>query len=699
MPSSDVLGIGLSGVTTSERRLATAGHNIANANTEGYSRQRVEAQVRPAQLSGVGALGTGVQISNVGRVHDEFVSSEMRNNASVFNSLETNHEFTSQIDNMLADPEAGLAPTLHQFFKAINSVANDPSSQSARQVLLGEANALSERFSYLNNRFENLRNGANESLGSYVRVVNDIAKSIADVNWKISLAKEVTQGEPNDLLDQRERLLLELSEIVDVRYNEQDDGAVNVFIGNGQTLVLSNKASQLGIKQNEHDPSQLEVVYDGVSGASVITDFLKGGAIGGVLDFRKGILDSAQNELGRIAVGISKTFNDQHHMGMTLNNELGGNFFSTIDQHGPVVLPNGRNNGDIELNASITDIDKLTTDDYELRFYKGEYTLSRQNDGEVVAHFKDFPQRIQSEGFTLSIDRGTTIKDGDSFIIRPTRYAAEQFDVVIEGTNNIAAASPVRVRTSVNNMGNVEPVLSGVTDINTPSFTTAKSTLSPTITVHFIDDTHFELLDDKGNVIPARQLHNQHKAIPATPGEPGVPATPAIPPVKTYPLTEDVQPEILESGIAYDAEHGISLFPTPQGMETGYSVKLTGKARAGDTFVIEFNKDAVGDNTNILALGELQSKATLANGTSNYSEVYSQLVSRVGSKTHELDINREAQHILFEQSKAQREAVSGVNLDEEAANLIRYQQAYQANAQVVGAANDMFQTLMSVLGR
>ena len=715
MGTSDVLSIGLSGAMTSERALATASHNIANAHTDGFSRQRVQVDTRPPQLAGVGALGTGVKINNVKRIHDNFVSQEMRSNASIANGLQTNYEFTSQIDNMLADPNAGLAPTLHSFFAAINNIANDPASQSARQVLIGEANALSERFSYLDSRFESLRKGTNETLKSHVKDVNDLAQAIADVNWKIVLAKEVTQGEPSDLLDQRERLLHQLSAKVVVRSNEQEDGALNVFIGNGQTLVLGKSAAELDLKANQHDPSQLDIIYKNRGVDSIVTKFLKGGSIGGLLDFREYMLGGAQNELGRIAIGVAKTFNDQHHKGMNLDNELGGDFFKAIDKSTPLTLPSNTNKGDYELKTTITNTDNLTVSDYFLNYNAGTYTLVRDSDELIISQFTSLPQTIESEGFTVELERGTTIENGDSFMIRPTRVAAREFSVEIERANDIAAAAPVRVRTSVNNMGDIKATLNNVADINTPSFTTMPGTLSPSITVRFIDENHIELLDDKGKIIQAQQLDDQNKAIPATPGvvgEPGSPATPAIPATPASRATtikslaetghdddSEIPAEQIETGITYDPEMGINLFPTPAGMETGYSIQLTGKAKAGDTFVIEFNKDAVGNNVNALELGELQRKATLDNGTSNYNEVYSQLVSRVGSKTHELDVNREAQGILYAQAKAQREAVSGVNLDEEAADLVRYQQAYQANAQVIGAASEMFDTLISVLRR
>lgn len=714
MATSDVLSIGLSGALVSKRALATAGHNIANAHTEGFSRQRVEVDTRAPQLSGVGALGTGVKINNVKRIHDEFVASEMRTNASIAGGLQTNYDFTSQIDNMLADPNAGLAPTLHSFFAAINNVSNDPSSQSARQVLIGEARALSERFSYLDNRFESLRKGTNETLKSHIKDVNDLAQAIADVNWKVVLAKEVTQGEPSDLLDQRERLLHQLSEKVVVSTNEQEDGSLNVFIGNGQTLVLGKRAASLDLKANQHDPSELDVIYKNQGVDSVVTQFMKGGSIGGLLEFRENMLNASQNELGRIAIGVSKTFNDQHHKGMTLENELGGDFFKAIDSSTPLTLPSNTNEGDYALKTIITNTDNLTVSDYFLNYNDGLYTLIRAADDEIVGKFNSLPQEIKSEGFTIELERGTKIENGDSYMIRPTRAAASEFSVEIERANEIAAAAPVRIRTSVNNLGDVKPVLTHVTDINAPSFTNTEGVLSPSITIRFVDEHHIELLDDKGKVIQAKQLEEQNKDIPATPailGEKGVPATQAISASSSRrdaiePLSdinhiddENEHPEEIEKGIIYDPEIGLNLFPTQKGLNTGYNVQLSGKAKAGDTFVIEFNTDAVGDNSNALELGALQKKATLDNATSNYNEVYSQLVSRVGSKTHELDVNREAQGILYEQSKAQREAVSGVNLDEEAADLVRYQQAYEANAQVIGAASEMFDTLIGVLRR
>ncbi|MFK5913938.1 MAG: flagellar hook-associated protein FlgK [Woeseiaceae bacterium] len=718
MGTADVLGIGISGANIASRRLATTSHNIANAQTKGFSRQRVEAETRAAQTGSVGALGTGVQVSSIGRIHDEFIVSELRTNASIANNLQMNYDFTSQIDNMLSDPNAGLSPSLQTFFASINNVANDPASQSARQVMIGEANALATRFSYLDSRFESLKKGTNETLKSHIGDVNTLAKSIADVNGKIVLAKGISQGEPSDLLDQRDRLLHQLSERVSVQKNQQEDGSINVFVGNGQTLVLGIKASQLGVQANKHDPSELDVTFVNNKSNTVITKFMKGGTVGGLLDFREGMLAQSQNELGRIAIGVTKTFNAQHNKGMTLENKLGSDFFSAIDKTAPLTLPAKNNEGDYTLKTTISNTDSLTTSDYFLNYHSGLYTLIRERDDVIIDTFTSIPHDVESEGLKIELERGTQIVDGDSYMIRPTTEAARSFAVEIERANDVAAAAPVRIRTSVNNLGDIKAKLTNVTNINSPSFTAKDGMLSPSITVHFIDEHHIELLDDKGKVIQTQQLDQQNKAIPATPAVPGEPGTPATPAIPANPggkhegrgslsgIDNDNDdshdgseiPKI-ETSIYYNSEVGLNLFPTPSGKETGYNVQLSGKARAGDTFVIEYNTDAVGNNINILELGDLQNKATLDNGTSNYNEVYGQLVSRIGSKTHELDVNQKAQNILYEQAKAQRESVSGVNLDEEAANLIRYQNAYEANAQVIGAASEMFDTLINVLRR
>lgn len=710
--AGDTLGISVSGLLAAQRALATTGHNIANANTPGYSRQRVELAPRTPQMYGNGAQGTGVEVTNVNRVYNNYLVTAERDAASKDKYLETAHRLTGQVDDMLADPQAGLSPAISSFFNAVNGVANEPSSTASRQVLLSAARNLSNRFAYLNDRFESLRRSTNKEIDSTVGDINQIAKAIAKINKSIVLTSEISQKPANDLLDQRDLLVKKLAEKINVRVSVQDDGRMNVFVGNGQTLVVGDVASKLAAVPNEEDPSRRDIVFVGSGGRTVITRFLTGGELGGVNKFRKEILDPAQNELGRIAIGIASSFNKQHHLGMDLNNELGGDFFTEVGKTGPQVLPSEHNRGDEELSVKVTDPDKLTTSDYELIYLGGEYQLRRLEDGKTVARFKKLPQKISTDGFEISLKKGSKIMEADRFLIEPTRRAAEKFGVVISSIDKIAAASPVRAEANINNLGNAKIKVTQITNTDNKTFKNSPGHLSPPYVVRFVDAHHFEILDNSGKPVkvrlsdvaddPSIDLNKNMGATPAKSAhETGSRAEPANPP--RHQRKEDAAKAdklgVVAGPIKYDDRKGIEVFPTAGGIDRGFHIKITGEPKAGDMFRIEYNTDGTSDNSNALALAGLQSKPVLMNGTSDYAQTYGQLVSRVGSRAHELQVNQKAQHLLLNRATAAREDLSGVNLDEEAANMLKFQKLYQANARVVAAMNQTFQVLMDAFRR
>ena len=686
MGTGDVLGISTSGALAAQRALSTTSHNIANATTKGYSRQRTDLATRPPQSQANGAVGTGVIVDNVRRVYDEFVVEELRNTSSLSTELDTQYDYISQVDTMLSDPNAGLAPAIQNFFGAMNGVADDPSSVSARQVLVSEARSLEDRFKYLDDRFDTMRNGLKKDMRNTVQAINDLAQSIADVNEAIVKAREIGGTTPNDLLDQRDRLLLDLSNKISVRGQLQDDGRLNVFVGNGQILVVGGQAAKMDVVASPDDASEVEIVFKSNTTESFITKFLSGGELGGMLKFKSDILDVSQNDLGRIAVGISKTFNEQHQLGMDLKNVLGEKFFEELAITAPQVKNSKNNNGDMKLSAVITDLDKVTVSDYRLSYFDGKYSLVRLRDDKLVDTFSSLPAEIESEGFKLKIESGSTIENEDSFIIRPTVEGAQRFKVLISDVKKIAAASPVRTFADVGNLGDGE--ISSVEVLGTDSelFNGKNKDLDMPLVVRFVDEKHYEILDNKGQPVTYKKA-----AIPATPAiaadeeghaTPAVPATPASPPTIT-------------SIHEYDPEKGIDVFPTPDGIDLKVRFKITGNPKQGDTFHIEYNKDGIGDNTNAVALAGLQNKRLLEDATATYTQVYARLVSRVGSKTHELDTSSKAQQLLLQQASERREGISGVNMDEEAAQLVRYQQLYKANAQVIATAKELFDTLMN----
>lgn len=685
MGAGDVLGISTSGALAAQRALATTSHNIANASTKGYSRQRTDIVAREPQPHGSGSVGTGVRVDNVSRIYDDFVTEELRNTSTISTGLNTQYDYISQVDTMLSDPEAGLAPAIQNFFGAMNGVADDPGSVSARQVLLSEAKSLEDRFQYLDSRFDSMRNGVKKDMRNTVQTINDIAQSIADVNNAIVRAREIGGSSPNDLLDQRDRLLLELATKISVDGKVQDDGRMNVFIGNGQVLVVGGEASKMEVVASPDDASEVEVVFKSKISESFITNFLSGGKLGGMIEFKKRVLDVSQNDLGRIAIGISKTFNEQHKLGMDLKNVLGETFFEKLDVTAPQVKQSFRNKGDVKISAEITDLNKITVSDYRLSFHDGEYNLVRILDDKLVDTFSSFPAEIKGEGFSLKIESGGGIQSGDSFTIRPTIEAGQRFKVLINDVKKIAAASPIRAFANVGNLG--DGVISSVEVLGTDSelFNGNNQDLDMPLVVRFVDNKHYEILDNKGKPI-THKLAAVPDALAITENEDGH----ASPTGHVVPASAPSVTSVHE----YNPHKGIHVFPTPDGLDLKVRFKISGEPKQGDTFHIEYNKDGIGDNGNAVSLASLQSKRLLEDATATYTQVYSRLVSRVGSRTHELDTSSKAQQLLLQQAVERRESISGVNMDEEAADLVRYQQLYKANAQVIATAKELFDTLM-----
>ena len=684
--AGDLLGISVSGALASQRALVTAGHNIANANTEGYSVQRVELGARKPQIAGNGAIGTGVNVTTVRRMFDDFVNIEVQENTATSKALETNYSYTSQVDNLLADPNVGLAPSLQTFFAAVNGVADDPQSTSARQVLVSEANSLSERFDYLDDRLSTLRRGVNKDLKNIVVELNDLANGLARVNDTIVKAREIGGNSPNDLLDQRDHLVTQISRLVSVRTAEQEDGRMNLFVGNGQALVVGSNAAQLEVENSRFDPDEVEIVFKGGGSDSIVTRFLTGGKLGGILEFQGTILDSTQNELGRIAIGMAQTFNTQHRLGMDLNSRLGNEFFSDAGSLSPKMLPHFSNKGDTLLSVEINNLDNLTTSDYNLLYNAGEYKLIRLSDEKLIGSWTSIPINVESEGFHISLQGGGPVQDGDKFLIRPTRAGAENFKTVINDVKRIAAANPLRTEAAITNIGTGEISQAEVLDSDNSVFNRDNNKLKPPFIIKFIDETHFEVLDNLG-----KPFEFKTAAVPEPPtigaDETGIP--------KIQSKKEDPDLPTVTTVLEYNPEMGSDVFPTPGGDDFGFRLRLSGEPKTGDSFRVEFNTDGIGDNTNAVKLAALQDVPVLANGTTDYAQAYAQLISRVGSKTNELDVNGKAQQLLLGQAIERRESVSGVNLDEEAANLVKYQNLYQANAQVMSVANKLIETLIN----
>lgn len=542
--ATNILGIGQSALAAAQVGISTTGHNIANAATPGFSRQVVVQGAAQPQNYGFGFMGQGTEISTVKRIYSEFLGSQVRTAQTTKSGLDSYYAQIKQIDNMLADPASGLSPALQNFFSGVQEMSSDPSSIPARQAALSSAESLASSFQSMAGRLDEIEQGVNSQITSGVNVINSYAKQIAQLNDAIGRAQGATGTLPNDLLDQRDQLILDLNKEIRATVVKQGDGGYNVFIGNGQPLVVGVNAFSLTTATSPTDPERIEVAYQTATGPVIVGEAsLGGGKLGGLLEFRSQTLEPAQNALGRVAIGLASTFNAQHLAGFDLNGVAGGAFFSVPS---PVVSANSVNTGTAAITASISNANALTTSDYRLQYDGANYTLTRLSDNTT---FNPITSGQIVDGVTITLSGLPAA--GDSFLIRPTVNGASGFSVAITDPKLIAAA--------------------------------------------------------------------------ATSG-------------------------------------------------------------------------AVGDNRNALLLGALQTANTLNGGTTTYQGAYSQLVSQIGNKTRELEMTSSAAGNLLSEASLSLQTESGVNLDEEATNLLRYQQAYQAAGKVMQIASEMFDVLLS-LGR
>ncbi|MGB0126965.1 MAG: flagellar hook-associated protein FlgK, partial [Rhodocyclaceae bacterium] len=451
---TSILNIGVSGLNAAQAGLLTTGHNITNAATSGYNRQRIVQTTNTPQFSGAGYFGQGTNVSNVERVYSQFLNTQVNAASAQAAQYDTYSNEISQLDNLLADESAGVSPALQGFFDAVGEVSANPASIPARQAMLSGAESLAARFQSVDSRMSEIRDGVNGQISSTVSGINSIAQQVADLNQRIVVAQASAQGHPaNDLLDQREQLISELNKQIRVTTTANDDGSVNVFVGNGQGLVVGMQASSFAAVASLEDKSRIEVALQGRDGTMIRLpeSLITGGKLGGLIAFRSQTLEPAMNALGRIAAGFAQTFNAQHKLGQDLTGALGTDMFNLAS---PVVLGNTLNTGSAAIAASLGSVADLTGSDYRLAYDGTNYTLTRLSDNTswTAGSLAALPPSSEPQGFSLTATSGTPAA-GDTFLIQPTRQAAKEISLLISDTRNIAAAAPVRTSALTANMG------------------------------------------------------------------------------------------------------------------------------------------------------------------------------------------------------------------------------------------------------
>ncbi|MEM7364694.1 MAG: flagellar hook-associated protein FlgK [Pseudomonadota bacterium] len=634
----NLFNLATSGLIATQRALAVTSNNIVNANTEGYTRQVIDFRTLPSQSTDLGFFGSGVTTGSSRRIYNEFLTNQVRDLTASRGGHTARADLLGRLDNLIADPEIGLTGNLQRFFNSLSDLAAQPSSVPARQVALSEAESLETQVSFLQGALSDISEEVNTRTHAAVEQINQLSASIAELNGAISeLRGDV--GTPNELLDERDVLLNRLSGLIGFSSITEDDNSISVLVGDGHSLVLGATANQLTVEPGRYDPSELEISMSSVS--APITSQITGGELASVVSFGRGALNHVVDQVGLMVSGLSATFNAQHQLGLNLSGVPGGDFFVDIPT---TVLPHANNAGSGTVTADITDIGQLQGTSYIARFDGSQWSVTRDSDGEVTTGAGP----IVVDGMTVSFSGTATA--GDSFAIQPVRRAAAMFQLNISRPEDIAVTAPLRSTSENANTGDAQ--ISRLAIASTTGLPLASD-----VTLTFDPDA-------------------------LGPGVPGFTVTGSV--VTT---------------LAYDpaTERDGKTFSLPDVGDV--SITVEGVPGTGDVLRISNNQDGVGDNRNLLALTDLANSPLLDGASSTYHELYGNMIARVGSETRQANISVSTSNDLLNLAISDRESISGVNIDEEAASLLRYQQSYQAAAQMVAVADDVFQTLLAATRR
>lgn len=688
--STGLFSIGVSGLSAAQLGLSVTEHNVTNASTPGYTRQRTVQATNIAVNTGVGALGQGVHVQTIERMYDRFLTAQVNSAQTTLSGIDAYYAEVSQIDNLLADPSAGLSPALQDFFSGVQQVAANPSLLSARESMVSSASMLVNRFHSLDSRLSELSDEVNGKIQDAVAGINSIGSQIADLNQRIVLA-EASYGQPaNDLLDQRDQLVNDLNKLVKVSTTTNSDGSFNVFVGTGQQLVVGNRAMSMTARAAVADPTRIVVGLETPGGGSqeLPEKLITGGELGGLIAFRNESLTRATNELGRVAASMVLTVNAQHALGQDLLGSASGdsafnaNFFS-VANIAPKAVANSNNAGNAVVSASfVTPPDygpevtggnfftKLKASDYVLNTNDGTtFNLTRLSDGlslvsGTLAAVSTYT--AQNEGFQLSLASGT-FSAGNSFTIQPFRNAASNLEV-----NSVIAADPRLIAAALPFRTSPGAVVAGsITNTNTGTATISAGTSAPGFTTSLLPASGITLS------FASNQLSFSGLVVGQT---------------ITYKMPG-----------ASEVTGATSPIPYQQGMKisiSGMSFEMSGTPNSGDKFTLLRNTAGTADSRNALSLGQLQTKNTMAGegaqGKATFQSAYASLVASNGIKTREMKVTGAAQQAVLDQAQANRDSLSGVNLDEEAANMLRFQQAYQASAKLLEVGKTLFDTLLQL---
>jgi flagellar hook-associated protein 1 FlgK len=626
---SDLFGISVSALQAFQNAINVTSNNVANANTPGYDRESVNLTEAIPQSNGAATVGAGVVVSGISRAFSQAAANQLNTSQSSLGQLNALQNYSSQIDNLFGTTVGGLSTALQGFYSAYSDVANNPTSTASRQALLGQAQAVATSFQSASSNLNSLNTDVNSRITADVTQINSIASAISTLNQQIVVGTAQDGNQPpNELLDQRDQLVSNLSQLVGVSTTTDPNGAMNVFVGNGQPLVLQGQTTQLTTVPNQFNASQLEISSSSSNGNS-ISGNITSGDLGGLLAARTQVINPALNQLGQVATAFSQSVNSQQGDGLDLSGNLGAGIFSVGT---PLATGSSKNTDAVTASVSVNanGLGALTPDNYILSFQGGAPTLTDTATGASSTPSGAGTAANPYVANGVSIVLSGAPAAGDQFLIQPTATAASSINVVLTDPSKIAAAGAI---------------LTSAAGTNTGAATISAGTV--------LDSANPNLLT------------------PAT-------ITFANPP-NTFSVNGG-------PAVAYTSGANIAV--------NGWQVQISGTPAAGDTFTVSSNAGGTGDNRNALAAANQQSVGVLNNGTTSITAGVSALITGLGSQAQQINTAQTAQAAVNSQALTSVQSTSGVNLDEEAASLLQWQQAYQAAAQALTIGNGLFTTLI-----
>ncbi|EOD56178.1 flagellar hook-associated protein FlgK [Aeromonas molluscorum] len=662
--ASDLLGIGTSGVLAHQKLLQTTSNNIVNVNSQGYTRERT--------LIYTNAIGFGTGESMSERVINQYAQGELRRDTSAFSASSMRFEQLSTVDSLLGDTSNSVGTAITAYFKGFHTANESPADLGSRNTTLTGLGSMVNRFHTLSSQFDKQSDVINDRIDDETLQVNSLLSNINEINKAI--VRTQGTGEENLMLyDQRDNAIAQLSQKMDIRTVTQPNGSVLVNMSSGHSLVLDGSVAQFSVIPGDPDSRDKELQLNLGKNQAKIDNKVLGGGLGGLFSARRD-LEPTKRELGQLAISLSDAMNQQNRLGMDLDNELGGDLFSLPSSEG---LPFAKNTGSGEAMVNFVPGkgSEVTALDYEVSFSSatGFEVFSIGSDGKrsSIATGSTPPASFEVPGHGISIDLSGTPAAGDKILLQPTKQAAAGIEKLINRAEDLALASPLKADKNSQNLG------SGIISLGTIGNTGAGSGFAN----NNLDPNAPQVVkvDDSGNY----EVY-------------GADGTTLIGVAPASSKGQNLM-AALESPLG-----GPKVYADP-GQSPGYEFSITGQVQANDSFTLSYNKNGFSDNANGLALAELQNKdlvrksssSTSGNDKMTFNEAYTGLVVGVGNKTSQANTEMLANKGKLEQSNEIFESVSGVSLDEEAGNLIRFQQAYAASAQVVSTAKTIFDTLLS----